>query len=165
MCLFVAGCDDCKYCIVDRSFSYQIFYSLINNTSGPLHYKAYYEKYYKDGDVFVFSFDTTLLPNDTLLLYFFYDSPIIPYSEDYTGFCAMLSYSYGYYDTGELTIRDNTEYPVFYISEILDCGDVDFIEEKKSEREYHYYWTIDSTYYAEGKACGGEDDDYFLEEL
>jgi hypothetical protein len=150
--LFVAGCDNGD--IGDRGIDCKKTYSLVNNTDGSLYYKAHHEKHVYD-DVFVFNFDTTLLPNDTLLLYFYYEGGLVPPGEDYTGFHTM-SY-YGYYKTGELTIRDNTEYLVLYRSEKLNCGETIFIEKEKSEGkyyylEYHYYWTIDSTYITE-KSC------------
>jgi hypothetical protein len=152
--LFVAGCNVCDDC--EGSFPKKN-YALINNTNGPLYYKAYiYETlyngiYYND----TLYFDTTLSPNDTLFLYSWKFTPPMEEIYDHMGFRASYVKN-----RGVLTIKDDNDFILYYRSNNKNCGSNDFVSEMKDNAgsdphwivDYYHYWTIDSTYIAE-KSC------------
>jgi hypothetical protein len=118
-------------------------YKLINNTNGLLYYECSY--FYKGG---IFSLKRTLLPNDTLLLYWKRnDNTIVG---DNYGFGKYLS------ENANVLIKTDSGLILFYGSKNITCGFADFVAEEMFDdynfNWYEYHWTIDSDY-IDNKSC------------
>ena len=124
------GCVDCN-AYIDGS------YFLINATNTPL----YYESYNMEGLVF----NTTLLSKDTLFLYSVTNSAG-PDIDDAAHF-------YSGKFNGILVIKNDNNLILFLqTGYTTTCGSENFVSEKRNNRNYYHYWTIDSAYIAD-KAC------------
>ncbi|MCL1945685.1 MAG: hypothetical protein FWF51_00835 [Chitinivibrionia bacterium] len=137
--LFVSGCDDgCDHC--NESYS-RWYHFLVNNTDKILYYEAYYED---DSDEDILSFDTTLLPNDTLFLYSYKFTPPGASIDDPTRF---------YWLSSKVVIKDDEQIILFYrSSKTENCGETDFVLEKTTKDKGYSYWTIDPDYISK-KSC------------
>jgi hypothetical protein len=127
-------------------------YLLINDTNELL----YYETRCSYNNT-VSSFKISLNPNDTLPLYTKQFIPPDDFIEEHTPFYGYViiedeKYAYiSFYTNEELIIKSDNETVLFYGSDKIYCGEVNFVSDKKKGHNYHY-WIIDSDY-IDNKSC------------